>query len=150
MRTIQKLRRRLLVAVTTGLFLFFPTATSASPPVPSLHEGDATQEETVHIAIQYRSFLPASIPLHVGQITRLVFHNQDAELHAVVPVGLMTGGHINIRGNGAPEFDEQGFKRIIIPSQGTAEIRFIPTRTGIFPYYCDMPGHKMSATFVVD
>lgn len=150
MRYFQTHSQRLLRTITLGLFLLLPTVILASPPVTSLHEKDPSQEETIHITIQSRSFEPASTPLHVGRITRLVFHNQDAELHAVVPVGLLTGLHLNIRGNGAPEFDTQGFKRVIIPSQGTAELRFIPARTGIFPYYCDMPGHKMSATFVVE
>ena len=150
MRNFPTHSRHVLRTCTIGLVLLFSTATSASPPVSSLHQSDPSQEETIHIAIQSRSFQPASTPLHVGRITRLIFHNQDAELHAVVPVGLLTGLHLNIRGNGAPEFDAQGFKRVIIPSQGTAELRFIPARTGIFPYYCDMPGHQMSATFVVE
>ena len=143
-------RRRLGLVLACWIVVSLPPALFGNPSLATLQEHDLSQEETIHISIAARSFQPSSAPLHVGKTTRLVFHNQDAELHAVVPVGLLAGLHLNIRGNGAPEFDEQGFKRVIIPSQGTAELRFIPVRTGIFPYYCDMPGHQMSATFVVE
>ncbi len=122
----------------------------AAPPVPTLNPSDSTQNEEILITIRSRSFEPATVPLRAGRKTTLIFHNQDAELHAFVPVGLLTGLHLNILGNGAPEFDAQGFKRVIIPSHGKSEIRFVPTRTGVFPYYCDMPGHKMSAIIVVE
>jgi plastocyanin len=79
-----------------------------------------------------------------------VLHNQDAELHAFVPVGLLAGVNFNVGGNGAPEFGPQGFKRVIIPSEGRAEFRFVPDRPGVFPFFCDMPGHEMKATIVVE
>lgn len=100
--------------------------------------------------IHARQFEPSTVILHVGQKTVLVFHNRDVELHAFVPVGLLTGVNLTIGGNGAPEFGEQGFKRVIIPSEGQAEIRFVPDRPGRYPYYCDMPGHEMRATIVVE
>jgi plastocyanin len=38
---------------------------------------------------------------------------------------------------------------VIIPSEGRAEFRFVPDRPGLYPYFCDMPGHEMKATIVV-
>ena len=96
-----------------------------------------------------RQFEPTMVTLHAGQKTRLVFQNYDAELHAFVPIGLFAGVSLNISGNGAPEFDHEGFKRVIIPSEGRAEILFVPERTGTYPFLCDMPGHEMRATIVV-
>ncbi len=122
----------------------------AAPPVPTLSPSDATPASEVVITIHARSFEPARVPLRAGNKTKLVLRNQDAELHSFVPVGLLAGLHLNISGDGAPEFDTHGFKRVIIPSQGTAEILFVPVRAGIFPYFCDMPGHEMSATIVVE
>ena len=121
----------------------------AAPPVPNLSPSDLNPDEEVHITIRVRSFEPATLRLQAGKKTKLVLHNQDAELHTFVPVGLFSGLHLNVSGDGAPQFDAQGFKRVIIPSQGKTEIRFVPVRTGTFPYFCDMPGHEMSATIVV-
>lgn len=108
------------------------------------------QEALVTIEIKSRAFEPAVVTLRKGQKTRLVLHNQDAELHAFVPVGLFTGVNFNVGGNGAPEFGPEGFKRVIIPSGGRAEFRFVPERPGTYPFFCDMPGHEMKATIVVE
>lgn len=117
-----------------------------------LSPSDNEPEDRAVITIRSRVFDPATISLRAGRKTRLVIHNTDAELHAFVPVGLLAGLHFHVLGNGAPQFDTQGegLKRIIIPSHGTAELRFVPERRGVFPYFCDMPGHDMAATIVVD
>lgn len=122
----------------------------ATGRVPTLSPSDTAPEDTAVITIRNRTFEPARVSLRVGRKSRVIVHNTDAELHAFVPVGLLAGVHFHILGNGAPQFDAQGLKRVIIPSQGTAEIRFVPDRTGIFPYFCDMPGHEMSAVIVVE
>ena len=140
---------RLSGLVVPGLLCAAVTAW-AVPPAPTLSPTDPTPEEEVVITIRARAFEPARIPLQAGRKVKLVFQNKDAELHAFVPVGLLAGLHLNISGDGAPEFHPYGFKRLIIPSQGTAVIRFVPVRTGEFPYFCDMPGHEMSATIVVE
>jgi plastocyanin len=87
--------------------------------------------------------------LTAGKPARLVFRNLDSELHAVVPKQFLSGVTVSVSGNGAPEFDEDGFKRVIIPSDGQVEIRFTPKRTGIYHYVCDMPGHEMRARIEV-
>jgi plastocyanin len=119
-----------------------PTVVAPSSAAPQA-------EEEVLVEIRSRQFLPNTVTLHAGQKTKLVFHNQDAELHAFVPGKLLTGVNLNISGNGAPEFGAEGFKRVIIPSEGRAEIRFVPDRPGTYPYVCDMPGHDMKASIVV-
>jgi uncharacterized cupredoxin-like copper-binding protein len=110
---------------------------------------DATQEEEVVVNIRLRQFEPATVLLHSGRKTKLVLHNLDAELHAFVPVKLFAGVNLNISGNGAPEFSDDGLKRVIIPPEGRTEIRFIPSQAGTFPFTCDMPGHQMQAAIVV-
>lgn len=107
-------------------------------------------EETAHVVMQGREFIPNRTILHQGHKTRLVFQNHDSELHAFAPLGLFTGVSFNVSGNGAPEFGPDGLKRIIIPADGMAEIRFIPTKPGEYPYVCDMPGHEMKAMIVVE
>jgi plastocyanin len=121
----------------------------ATQAAPTLAPNVGDQEEQVLIKIHARQFQPATVVLHAGRKTTLVFHNQDVELHAFVPVGLFQGIHLNISGNGAPEFTEEGFKRVIIPSDGRAEFRFVPERPGVYPFFCDMPGHEMKASIIV-
>ncbi len=116
----------------------------ADPPSDSI-----PPEEEVLVQIHGRQFDPSTVILHAGRRTKLAFHNQDAELHAFVPVKLLLGVNLNISGNGAPEFGADGFKRVIIPSEGRVEIRFVPERPGTYPFFCDMPGHDMKATIVV-
>lgn len=106
-------------------------------------------EESILIDILARQFRPDAVELHRGQTILLVFENHDSELHAFVPGELLTGMNVNVGGNGAPEFGPHGFKRVIIPPEGRAEIRFTPERPGEFTYLCDMPGHEMRGTIVV-
>lgn len=117
--------------------------------VPTLSPSDTAPEDTAVITIRHRTFEPATVPLRVGRKSRVIVRNTDAELHSFVPVGLLAGLHFHILGDGAPQFDAHGLKRVIIPSEGTVEIRFVPERAGVFPYFCDMPGHDMNATIVV-
>ncbi|MEW6246680.1 MAG: cupredoxin domain-containing protein [Nitrospirota bacterium] len=119
------------------------------PAPPGRAGADSGQEQPVTVEIRSRQFLPDRVVLQSGRKTALVFLNQDSELHAFVPVGLFAGVNVNIAGNGAPEFDAHGFKRVIIPPDGRAEIRFVPDRPGEYAFFCDMPGHEMRATIVV-
>ncbi|MFQ5931480.1 MAG: cupredoxin domain-containing protein [Nitrospiraceae bacterium] len=137
----------LLLGIT---MLWLVGVAPASPPVPSLAPSDTSPEEEVYVKIHARQFEPTLVTLTMNRKTNLVFHNLDVELHAFVPVGLFVGVNLNISGNGAPEFGNKGFKRIIIPSQGRAEFRFVPTRPGVYPFYCDMPGHEMRATILIE
>jgi plastocyanin len=146
-------RRRWLAAGAffIGLPLWFLAVLFSSAqagPAPS--GSDADLEEQITVQIKARAFEPAIVRLHAGRKTKLIFHNQDAELHAFVPGGLFTGVNFNVGGNGAPEFGPDGFKRVIIPSQGQAEFRFVPPQPGVYPFFCDMPGHEMKATIVVE
>jgi plastocyanin len=131
----------------SGLLVDLSIGTAAATPTLA---PDATEpDEEILVKIRARQFDPSTVILHAGRKTRLIFHNQDVELHAFVPVGLFQGIHLNISGNGAPEFTEEGFKRVIIPSDGRAEFRFVPERSGSYPFFCDMPGHEMKANIVV-
>lgn len=110
-------------------------------------EGQA-QHITVHI--ENRRFSPHVIRLRVGQPTRLVLKNDDAELHAFVPSDLLVRTNVQVEGNGAPQFDKRGFNRVLLPSQGQAELTFSPREAGSFPFFCDLPGHVMNGTVVVE
>jgi plastocyanin len=147
-RAAMGLQGRSVVWLLVTLFAL-PATLAAGPPPATLapHSGDTEHE--VLVKIRARQFEPDRVMLQAGQRTLLIFHNQDVELHAFVPVGLFEGLHLNIGGNGAPEFSPEGFKRVIIPSEGRAEFRFVPTRPGVYPFFCDMPGHEMKATIVV-
>jgi plastocyanin len=112
--------------------------------------GERPDEETVQVIMRSREFIPDRITLHQGRKTRLIFHNQDSELHAFAPLELFTGTSFNLSGNGAPEFGPDGLKRVIIPADGMAEIRFVPGKPGLYPYICDMPGHQMKAVIAVE
>lgn len=119
--------------------------------LPTLSPSDSSPEEQVVVDIRAREFQPSTVKLQAERKIRLVFRNHDAELHAFVPVGLFVGVNLNITGNGAPEFGAEGFKRVIIPSAGESVIRFVPEYRGVYPFFCDMPGHsQMRATIIVE
>lgn len=103
---------------------------------------------TVHI--QRRRFVPHLVNLRVGQHVRLILKNQDVELHAFVPADLLARTNVQVSGNGAPQFDRDGFRRVLIPSQGQVELVFVPKAAGSFAFFCDLPGHVMNGTIVVD
>ncbi|HNP29681.1 MAG TPA: cupredoxin domain-containing protein [Nitrospirales bacterium] len=117
-------------------------------PVNLAHATDA-QETVVTISIKSREFSPNTLSLTTGQKTRLILKNLDTELHAFLPVGLLTNIHLNVSGSGAPQFSKEGLSRILIPTRGQTEIVFIPSHPGTFPYFCDLPGHVMRGTIVV-
>ena len=122
---------------------------SATNPADALAHPIPDEAGTVQVGIRSRQFEPPSVVLTAGRPTRLVFRNYDSELHAVVPQRLFAGLTVLVAGNGAPEFTEQGFTRVLIPSDGFSELRFTPTQPGTYPYRCDLPGHQMQATIEV-
>lgn len=107
------------------------------------------EEEIITIDMQGRRFVPSEILLPVGRTVRLVLLNHDSELHAFVPESLFAGVNMTVTGNGFPEFTDAGFRRLIVPPDGHAEIGFIPTRAGDYPFSCDMPGHDMKGKILV-
>lgn len=122
----------------------------STDPSPALSPADSILEEEVLVRIRDRKFMPPTVRVHAGRKTKLVFQNQDAELHAFVPGALFNGISVSVEGNGAPEFGEQGFRKVIIPGDGVAELRFILEQPGRYPFICDMPGHEMRGTLVVE
>jgi plastocyanin len=141
-------RGKLAGMILTSLLLC-ASPSLAEPQTTAMPTATTLPEQEILIQIRLRQFDPPTVTLQRGRKTKLVFHNLDSELHAFVPTNLFTGVNLNISGNGAPEFTEQGFKRVIIPPEGLAEIRFVPDRAGTYPYLCDMPGHDMKASIVV-
>ena len=131
-----------------GLLAMAISLTAAAPVVTLAPHGPDVEDDVI-VNIHARQFEPDPVLLQAGRRTRLILRNEDVELHAFVPVGLFEGLHLNISGNGAPEFGSDGFKRVIIPSDGRAEFRFVPERPGVYPFFCDMPGHEMKATIIV-
>ena len=108
---------------------------------------DYKQQVIVHI--ENRRFLPQLIRLRVGQLTRLILLNDDAELHAFVPTDLLVKTNVQVGGNGAPQFDDHGFRRVLVSSGGQAELIFSPKHVGSYAFFCDLPGHIMNGTIVV-
>lgn len=123
-----------------------PCTISAADPVTTAQE----PAQTVHVLIKGREFIPSPARLHAGQETVLVFQNADAELHAFVPIKLLEQVPVHIDGNGAPQFGDHGLARVLIPSDGLAEIRFIPPAPGMYRYRCDLPGHQMLGEILVE
>ena len=113
-------------------------------------ENYKNHEQQVTVHIQNRRFLPQLIHLRVGQPTRLILLNDDAELHAFVPTDLLAQTNVQVGGNGAPQFDDHGFRRVLVPSSGQVELIFSPKHVGSYPFFCDLPGHIMNGTVVVD
>ena len=111
--------------------------------------GNEQPVKEVIINIKTRKFRPDRLVLRTGERTRLVLINSDAELHAFLPVGLMTDTHINLSGSGSPKFSGGGLVRVLLPHQGQTEIVFVPSRPGNYPFFCDLPGHVMRGTIVV-
>lgn len=113
--------------------------------------GAPGQEETaVTIRIESRRFLPHVVNLRAGQPVRLILKNEDVELHAFVPVDLLVRTNVQVSGDGAPQFGKEGFRRVLIPSGGRVELVFTSKEAGSFPFFCDLPGHMMNGTIVVD
>jgi uncharacterized cupredoxin-like copper-binding protein len=109
----------------------------------------ASAPPTVEIVVNKRAFAPASVSLPVGKPVTLVIHNEDEVLHAFVPLLLFLRANVQIGGNSAPEFNETGFARALIPPHGKVELRFTPQALGTFSYICDLPGHIMRGEIVV-
>lgn len=107
-------------------------------------------EERAEVIIQHRQFSPDRTVVSRGRIVHLLFRNLDSELHSFAPAGWFAGEHVTVSGNGAPEFGPQGLKRVIIPPEGEAEIRFTVKKPGEYAYQCDMPGHQMNAAIIVE
>jgi len=137
----------LLIILTFFKVISPDTGLGATPA--SLAPAPDAQETEVTISIKSREFSPNTVSLPMGQKTRLVLKNLDTELHAFLPVGLLTDMHLNISGNGAPQFAKEGLVRVLLPTSGQTDIVFIPARAGTFPFFCDLPGHVMRGTIVV-
>ena len=116
---------------------------------PTLAPSDSHEAREIVVNIKTRAFKPDTLALQIGEKIRLVLRNQDVELHAFVPMTLFHDSALNVSGNGAPEFGPKGLRRVLLPSQGQTEILFIPQRPGTYPFYCDLPGHEMAGTVVV-
>jgi plastocyanin len=142
-------RRQAAQRLLLGVLLAAAGSAAAGEGSATRAPSDTAPEERIIITMRARQFEPSTVTLRAGRKTALVLENLDAELHAFVPGDLFKGVNLNVSGNGAPEFGPEGFKRVIIPSLGQAEIRFVPEQPGQFPYRCDMPGHEMRATIIV-
>ena len=109
-----------------------------------------TQAIRMDIIIKARRFHPSPVSVPVGRPIIVVFHNEDVELHAFVPQQFLEHVPVHIDGNGAPQFGNKGLVRVLIPSGGREEIHFVPATVGEFEYRCDLPGHQMVGTIVVE
>ncbi len=117
------------------LACFLPPAAAAVDSVLS--------PSSVEIVVTQRAFTPDTLDLRRGEPVTLVIRNEDEGLHAFVPLLLFLRTNVQIAGNSAPEFNETGFARALIPPHGKVELRFTPQTIGNFSYICDLPGHVM-------
>jgi hypothetical protein len=136
----------LIAVVIVALFAWLITLMLPSRAVP-LPQDDPV---IVNIVITARAFHPSLAKLPLDRDALIVFHNQDAELHAFVPQKFLEHVPLHVTGNGAPQCGEQGLIRVLIPSVGLAELRLRPQRAGRHEYRCDQPGHQMVAYFNVE
>jgi uncharacterized cupredoxin-like copper-binding protein len=109
----------------------------------------AAPSVSVEIVASKRAFTPETLTLPQGEPAMLVIRNDDEDLHAFVPLLLLQRTNVQVSGNGAPEFNDSGFVRVLIPPHGRVELRFTPKTVGTFHYICDLPGHSMRAQIVV-
>lgn len=116
---------------------------------PAADAADALPS-AVEIIASKRTFTPEAVTLKLGRPATLIVRNEDEDLHAFVPLLLFQRTNVQVSGNGAPEFNEAGFVRVLIPPRGKAELRFIPRTSGTFVYICDLPGHNMRAVIIVE
>jgi len=118
--------------------------------IPIITRADtAPAPGAVEIVASKRAFMPEVVTLQLGRPATLVIRNEDEDLHAFVPLLLFQHTNVQVRGNGAPEFNETGFTRVLIPPHGSTELRFTPKTSGTFFYICDLPGHNMRAEIIV-
>jgi len=123
---------------------------SWASPTSNVNEDVVDDVRHITVHIENRRFSPHVIRLRVGVQTRLVLKNDDVELHAFVPTDLLAQTNVQVEGTGAPQFNGQGFHRVLLPSQGEAELTFSPKQAGSYPFFCDLPGHVMNGTVVVE
>jgi len=126
------------------------TAQPTDSPSGAMSPNEIGSEEIVTVRIHGRKFIPSTVHVQAGKKTKLVLRNEDVELHAFVPGDLFNGISMNVGGNGAPMFGDLGLRKVIIPGEGVAELRFVLPQPGRYPYLCDMPGHEMGGTIVVE
>ncbi|MBI4002185.1 MAG: cupredoxin domain-containing protein [Nitrospira defluvii] len=143
-------RRRSLASTLAAVFLAVLWFHGGQVLVLASEPTFDIQAIRVDITIKARRFHPSPVSVPVGRPIVLVFHNEDVELHAFVPQQFLEHVPVHIDGNGAPQFGEKGFERVLIPSGGREEIHFVPTAVGTFEYRCDLPGHQMTGTIVVE
>lgn len=108
------------------------------------------EEIAVTVRVENRRFIPHVVNLRVGQQVRFILKNEDVELHAFVPANLLVRTNVQVSGDGAPQFGKEGFRRVLIPSGGQVELVFTSKEAGSFPFFCDLPGHVMNGTIVID
>ncbi len=132
-----------------GAGSFFLLALLPHSPV-SADTVHGTDQVVAAVTIRARAFNPATVKVPVGREVLLVFENQDVELHAFVPLRVLDDIPLHVDGNGAAQFGDHGLVRVLIPSGGRAEIRFMLQRPGLYDYRCDLPGHQMRAQISVE
>lgn len=105
--------------------------------------------QEARIKIRARAFIPAQVTVRIDSPVRLVFENEDVEIHAFVPEGLFGNVAVQVDGSGAPFYRHGELVRLLIGGGAQVEVRFTPHRAGLYRYECDMPGHQMFGHILV-
>src|SRR5437667_11905161 len=106
---------------TAGAFLGLALVVPLLSPITEAGEAPAA---SIEIVASKRAFSPETLTLLQGKPVALVIRNDDEDLHAFVPLLLLQHTNVQVSGNGAPECNETGFVRVLIPPTVRAGWRF--------------------------
>jgi uncharacterized cupredoxin-like copper-binding protein len=135
---------RLGGALCLALGLFVPTAVVLA---------DAPQQIAME-AVEY-GFVPSTVKLVVGQPVQLTINNTGFLAHDLkteMPISQLT----YIQADNDPQEQQdnvaQGVLDVDFSKGDTAQVTFVPTTAGTYPFTCDLAGHTeagMKGVFVV-
>lgn len=114
--------------------------------------GSGDPAKTVQVTAANMSFDTKELTLDKGKAVKLVFNNQDSQLHDFsidkIPAKVKESHSEGMHDMGATMPDVHTSAD---PGK-TGEVEFTPTQSGTYVYYCTVPGHKdagMQGTLIV-
>jgi LysM repeat protein len=120
----------------TGIPTAVPSATATptvtgTPPTPTATATVTTPANTGVVIMQNRSFVPQTVPIHLGQT--VLWINDDTVNHTV--------------SSGTPGALDGKFRSNTLAPGQTFSFTF--TQVGTYPYFCEIHGASMTGTVIV-